>query len=82
MAVWHCQRERTTVHPNAIRNLIQALDEWEAADDAANEAAAALSSPTPLSPDELREMRELQRIAAEKLEAVRRLIEDDSRSSN
>lgn len=57
-----------------IQDLLRALDEWEAADDRANEAAAAISHPASLSDAEFRELRTLQIVAAQKLEAVRRAV--------
>lgn len=60
-----------------LAELIRAYDEWEAADDRANQAAAALSRPTPLSAQELEEVRKFQRAAAAKFEYVRRAVVSD-----
>lgn len=60
-----------------LEELIRAYDEWEAADDRANQAAAALRRATPLSPQELDEVRRFQRAAAEKFEHVRRAVATD-----
>ena len=64
-----------------LEDLIRALDAWEAADDRANEAAAALSSPVPLAREMLEELRALQRLAAQKLEAVRNVLAADFQPS-
>lgn len=57
-----------------IQDLLRALEEWEAADDRANEAAAALTRPGPLGEDALKVLRTLEQAAAEKLELVRRSL--------
>lgn len=79
-----CRKEMTAVLREAmymfmkeLEALTRALDEWEAADDRANEAAAALSSPARLPQDELEEIRALQEAAAEKLEALRLLVDGE-----
>lgn len=64
-------------YPTELKALIAAIDEWEAADDQANEAAAALSSPAPLTRVEREELRVLQETAAQKLEALRKLVATD-----
>lgn len=57
-----------------VRKLLDLLDEWERADDLANEAAATLSRPAELSAGELDRLRALQRDAAHKLAAVGKAV--------
>lgn len=54
-----------------LSRLLDLLDQWERADDLANEAAAVLSQPAKLTADEFDRLRALQRDAARKLAAVR-----------
>lgn len=62
---------------NELRNLLDLLDEWERADDLANEAAATLSRPAELHAGELSRLRALQKDAAHKLAAVRKAVMDE-----
>lgn len=62
---------------NELRKLLDLLDEWERADDLANEAAATLSRPAELSAGELDRLRALQRDAAHKLAAVGKAVMDE-----
>lgn len=55
---------------NELRMLLELLDEWERAEDVANEAAAILARPARLQSSELDRLRSLQRDAARKLAAV------------
>lgn len=66
-----------------LEALSRALDEWATAEDRANEAAAALSHRAALGKGEgkLADVRALQRLAAEHLEAVRKLLAADSHSN-
>lgn len=54
-----------------LRQLLDLLDQWERADDLANEAAAVLGHTAKLDADEFERLRALQRDAARKLAAVR-----------
>lgn len=60
---------------------MQVIDEWEAADNRANEAAAVLSGPAPLAQEDIEEIRALQQAAAQKLEALRLLVATEFESS-
>lgn len=60
-----------------LQRLMHALDDWESADDRANEAAAMLSGPAPLAREDVEGIRLLQRAAAQKLEALRLLVADE-----
>lgn len=62
---------------NELRKLRDLLDEWERADDLANEAAATLSRPAGLHAGELDRLRALQRDAAHKLAAVRKAVAEE-----
>lgn len=54
-----------------IEKLIRALDEWEVADDRANEATAAVGRSGALNAEKFEELRALERVATQKLEQVR-----------
>lgn len=57
-----------------IDTLLRTLDEWEAADDRASEASAVLRRRGPMTPTTSGELRTLQGVAKEKLEALRRVV--------
>lgn len=61
-----------------LRHLLDLLDQWERADDLANEAAAVLGHPAKLSADEFDRLRALQRDASRKLAAVSDAVIEDA----
>lgn len=64
-----------------LQELIRALDEWEAADDRATEAAAELDRHAFLGPLEVEQLRSLRQATAHKLARVRNALGTDFRSS-
>lgn len=66
---------------NELKDLIRALDEWEAADDRATEVAAELNRHAFLGPQEVEQLRSLTRAAIHKLERVRNVLGSDFQPS-